>query len=70
MKELGACPRCNGTKINTLALPYKRLEVCNNCGFVDTYNTGGAQNVFQNFVAYILLGFGALIVLGLYFWIW
>ena len=70
MKELGACPRCNGTKINTLALPYNRQEVCDNCGFVDTYKTGGAQNVVLNYVAYVVLGFGIIIVFGLWLWIW
>ena len=61
MKELGSCPRCNGTEINTLNLYYEREEVCNNCGYVDIYKKHGAQNVLTNFIAYVILG---LVVLG------
>ena len=57
MKELGSCPRCNGTEINTLNLYYQREEVCNNCGYVDIYKKNGAQNVLSNFIAYVILGF-------------
>jgi predicted nucleic-acid-binding Zn-ribbon protein len=56
MKELGACPRCNGTDINTLNLFYTREEVCGNCGYVDMYKKHGAQNVRENFIAYVTLG--------------
>ena len=56
MKELGACPRCNSTDINTLSLYYTREEVCRNCGYVDLYKKHGAQNVKQNFIAYVTLG--------------
>ena len=56
MKELGACPRCNGTDINTLNLYYTREEVCGNCGYVDMYKKHGAQNVRANFIAYVILG--------------
>ncbi|MBI20564.1 MAG: hypothetical protein CMB73_08360 [Euryarchaeota archaeon] len=64
MKELGSCPRCNGTEINTLNFYYTREEVCNNCGYVDIYKKHGAQNVLSNFIAYVILGlvvFGGLI---------
>lgn len=57
MKELGSCPRCNGTEINILNLYYERQEVCNACGYVDTYKKHGAQNVRENFVAFVILGF-------------
>jgi len=56
MKELGSCPRCEGTDINTLNLYYSREEVCNNCGYVDIYKKRGAQNVLSNFIAYLVLG--------------
>lgn len=56
MKELGSCPRCEGTDINTLNLYYSREEVCNNCGYVDIYKKRGAQNVLWNFIAYLVLG--------------
>ena len=57
MKELGSCPRCSGTEINTLNLYYERQEVCNACGYVDIYKKHGAQNVRENFIAYVILGF-------------
>ena len=56
MKELGACPRCNSTDINTLSLYYAREEVCRNCGYVDLYKKRGAQNLKQNFIAYVTIG--------------
>ena len=56
MKELGACPRCNSTDINTLSLYYAREEVCKNCGYVDLYKKRGAQNLKQNFIAYVTIG--------------
>ena len=56
MKELGACPRCNSTDINTLSLYYAREEVCRNCGYVDLYKKRGAQNLKQNFIAYVIIG--------------
>ena len=64
MKELGSCPRCNGTKINTLKLYYVREEVCGQCGYVDVYKLRGAQNVLQNFILYTTLAvliFGGLV---------
>ena len=56
MKELGSCPRCNSTEINILNLFYTREEVCGNCGYVDMYKKRGAQNVKDNFIAYVILG--------------
>jgi len=44
MKELGHCPRCNSAEIIVQNSPGKRLEVCQNCGYVDTYLLGSAKN--------------------------
>ena len=57
MKELGSCPRCSGTEINTLDLYYERQEVCKTCGYVDVYKKHGAENVRENFIAFVILGF-------------
>jgi len=51
MKELGSCPRCGGNKINSLEFYYHREEVCDDCGFCDSYKLRGAQNVKTNFIA-------------------
>ena len=61
MKELGSCPRCGGSEINILNLYYAREEVCNECGYVDTYKKHGAENVLANFIAYVILG---VVILG------
>ena len=66
MKELGSCPRCSGTEINILNLYYERQEVCNACGYVDVYKKHGAENVRENFIAFVILGFvvfGGLVAL-------
>lgn len=55
MKELGGCPRCGCEKINSLELYYQREEICDKCGFCDTYKLRGAQNVKTNFIAGIMI---------------
>ena len=63
MKELGSCPRCDGTEIKSLNLYYGIEEVCNNCGFVDTYRKHGAQDVAKMFylrVIIAIIGFGGI----------
>jgi hypothetical protein len=56
MKELGHCPRCKSQNILVQDYPGKRMEICQNCGFVDTYLQGAYKNPGKIMLISILLG--------------
>ena len=56
MKELGHCPRCKSQNILVQDTPGKRMEICQNCGFVDNYLQGAYKNPGRIMLISILLG--------------
>jgi hypothetical protein len=56
MKELGHCPRCKSPSILVQNTPGKRMEICQNCGFLDTYLQGAYKNPGRVMLISILLG--------------
>tara|TARA_B100001564_G_C20431689_1_gene574842 strand:+ start:79 stop:348 length:270 start_codon:yes stop_codon:yes gene_type:complete len=56
MKELGHCPRCKSSNIHVHNTPGRRMEICENCGFVDTYVLGSYKNPGRIMLISILLG--------------
>jgi len=66
MKELGHCPRCKSPNIHAHKTPGRRMEICENCGFVDTYLVGSYKNPGRIMLISILLGILPLIVYIMY----
>ena len=56
MKELGLCPRCKSSNIHVHNTPGRRMEICENCGFVDTYVLGSYKNPGRIMIISIMLG--------------
>ena len=56
MKELGHCPRCKSPDILVQNSTGRRMEICQNCGFLDTYLQGAYKNPGRIMLISILLG--------------